>query len=242
LRLSRDGYFPTTQWTLVQIVQAGDPQSASRAMEELCCGYWYPIYAYLRRSGYREHDAEDMTQSFFAHIISEEAIQSARQEAGKLRSYLLGALTHLISDHQRHHRAQKRGGGIIHESLEQMDAEERYSREPVDARDPETIFMRAWAHDVVSRVRHRVRDAYMSTGRSGPFELLAPFLEWDREPPSHREVARQMGMSETASRLLIFRLREKFRALLREEIALTVLKPDDVEPEIAWLQSVLASC
>lgn len=225
----------------MQIVQSGDARSASRAMDELCRGYWYPIYAYLRRSGYSEHDAEDMTQVFFAHIISEEAILSARQEAGKLRSYLLGTLKHLISDHQRHFRAQKRGGGLEHVSLDQMDAEERYSREPADTRDPETLYTSAWAHDVVRRVREKVRDAYLSTGRSGSFDALAPFLEWDSEPPSHRELAQQLGMSETASRLLIFRLREKFRALLREEIALTVLNPGDVEPEIAWLQSVLAT-
>jgi RNA polymerase sigma factor (sigma-70 family) len=232
--------FPTTHWTLVQTVQGGSAADAAKAMEQLCKGYWYPIYAYLRRSGLSTEDAEDLTQAFFHRLITDDAIQSVRQEVGKLRSYLLGVLKRLMSDHTRHHAAQKRGGGILHISFDEMDAEERYAREPQDTRDPEWIFTHAWAHELLAGVREKLRDAFSATGRAGVFDVLLPFLMWDNEPPSHKEIAKQLGSSETATRILIHRLRSKFRDLLREEVARTVLTPQEIPNELAWLQSVLA--
>ncbi len=232
--------FPTTHWTLVQAVQGGNAADAALAMEQLCKGYWYPIYAYLRRSGHGTEDAEDLTQAFFHRLITDDAIQSVRQDVGKLRSYLLGVLKRLMSDHTRHHAAQKRGGGILHISFEAMDAEERYAREPQDTRDPEWIFTHAWAHELLTGVREKLRDAFSATGRAGVFDVLLPFLMWDNEPPSHKEIAKQLGSSETATRILIHRLRTKFRDLLRDEVARTVLTPQEIPGELAWLQSVLA--
>lgn len=232
--------FPSTHWTLVQAVQGGDPESAARAMEELCRGYWYPIYAFLRRSGHREADAQDFTQAFFHRLITEEAILTARPEDGKLRSYLLAVLKRLLSDHGRHHSAQKRGGGVPHVSFDAMEAEERYACEPQDTSDPETVFCRAWADDLLAGVRGKLRSAYESAGRSEVFEVLLPFLMWENEPPSHREIASKIGSSETATRLLIHRLRVKFRSLVREEVSRTVLSPDEIPAEMAWFQSIVA--
>lgn len=232
--------FPTTHWTLVQAVQNGSADDAALAMEKLCKGYWYPIYAYLRRSGHSTEDAEDLTQAFFHRLITDDTIQSVRQEVGKLRSYLLGALKRLMSDHTRHHAAQKRGGGILHISFEEMDAEDRYAREPQDTRDPEWVFTHAWAHELLAGVREKLREAFSATGRAGVFDVLLPFLMWNNEPPSHREIAKQLGSSETATRILIHRLRTKFRDLLRDEVARTVLTAEEIPGELAWLQGVLA--
>lgn len=232
--------FPTTHWTLVQAVQGGNAADAAKAMEKLCKGYWYPIYAYLRRSGHSTEDAEDLTQAFFHRLITDDSMQSVRKEVGKLRSYLLGVLKRLMSDHTRHHSAQKRGGGISHISFDEMDAEERYAREPQDMRDPEWIFTHAWAHELLAGVREKLREAFSATGRAGVFDVLLPFLMWDNEPPSHRESAAKLGSSETATRILIHRLRTKFRDLLRDEVARTVLTPQEIPDELAWLQSVLA--
>jgi len=232
--------FPTTHWTLVQAVQGGNAAHAAKAMEQLCKGYWYPIYAFLRRSGHSTEDAEDLTQAFFHRLITEDAIQTVRQDVGKLRSYLLGVLRRLMSDHTRHNSAQKRGGGILHISFEEMDAEERYAREPQDTHDPEWIFTHAWAHELLAGVREKLREAFSATGRAGVFDVLLPFLMWDNEPPSHKEIAKQLGSSETATRILIHRLRTKFRDLLRDEVARTVLTPQEIPGELAWLQSVLA--
>ena len=232
--------FPTTHWTLVQAVQSGNSEAAAEALEALCKGYWYPIYAFLRRSGVSIQDAEDVTQEFFQHLVTDEAIYTARQEAGKLRSLLLGVLKRVMSRRARRDGAQKRGGGVLHVSFDEMDAEERYAREPQDRRDPEWLFTHAWAQDLLARVREKLRVAYSASGRAEVFDVLLPFLMWDNEPPSHGEIAQQIGTSEGGSRILIHRLRGKFRDLLREEVAKTVLEPAEISAEMDWLQNILA--
>lgn len=232
--------FPTTHWTLVQAVQGSDPNAAAHAMEAMCKSYWYPIYAFLRRSGHDKQNAEDLTQAFFERLVAEDSISSVRKEIGKLRSFLLGVLKRLISDQNRYDNAQKRGGGVTHISFEEMAAEERYACEPQDTRDPEWIFTHAWAHELLAGVREKLREAFAATGRAGVFEIVLPFLMWDNEPPSHKEIALKLGSSEAGTRILIHRLRTKFRDLLREEVACTVLTPSEIPDELAWLQSVLA--
>jgi RNA polymerase sigma-70 factor (ECF subfamily) len=237
---SRNADFPTTHWTLVQALQGGDPDDAARAMEKLCKGYWYPIYAYLRRSGRAAHDAEDLTQAFFHRLITEGGLLAAEKNEGKLRSWLLGVLKHLLSDDARHHGAQKRGGGVPHVSFDEMAAEERYTHEPPTESDPDTFYTQVWAQDLLTSVRARLREAYEAAGRKEVFDLLLPFLLWDKEPPSCRQIAQKIGSSEVATRILIHRLRVKFRTLLKEEVARTVLTPEEIPNELAWLQSVLA--
>jgi len=209
-------------------------------MEELCRSYWYPIYAFLRRSGRSEPDAEDLTQEFFQRLLTEEAVLSAQKGNGKLRSWLLGVLKHLLSDQARHRNAQKRGGGAEHIPFELMGAEERYLHEPVDNQDPEWLFTHAWAQDLLAEVREKLRAAHAAAGKAETFDLLLPFLMIDDDPPSHREFAQELGSSEVAARLLIHRLRVKFRSLLREEVAKTVETPEEISDELSWLRGVLA--
>lgn len=237
----RDGFFPATQWTLVRAAQSGDPADAEQAMNQICRRYWYPIYAYLRRSRHSAHDAEDLTQMFFERLLQRDSIGAIRQEGGKLRSFLLGSLKRVISDQSRHDRAQKRGGGVADLSFDEMEAEQRYACEPQDTRDPESIFLNAWAYDLLASIREKLRAAFAVTGREAVFETLLPFLMWDEDPPSHREIAEKLGCSEASSRVQIMRLRSKFRTLLEEELACTVLTPEDIPGELAWLRSVLAS-
>jgi RNA polymerase sigma-70 factor (ECF subfamily) len=230
--------FPTTHWTLVQVVQAGTAEDAAKALETLCTRYWY---AFLRRSGYGQHDAEDLTQAFFARLVAEEAILTVRREQGRLRSYLLGVLKRVIADALRRRSAEKRGGGLAPLSFDAMQAEERYAHEPQDTRDPEWLFTRAWAHEVFAGAQGKLRAAYAAAGHAAGFEALLPFVTCDATPPSQQELARQLGVSQTAAGVTVFRLREKFRALLREAVADTVLEPAEVDAEMAWLQSVLSA-
>jgi RNA polymerase sigma-70 factor (ECF subfamily) len=232
--------FPTTNWTLVEVVRGGSPEEAARAMGEIFQRYWYPIYAFLRRGGHSAHDAEDLTQSLFERLVSEDAIHTVRREQGKLRSYLLGVLRRLAADQFRRDAAQKRGGGTVRISFDEVVAEERYGLEPHDARDPEWLFSQAWARELFTSVQAKLRDAFVETGRAEAFEVLLPFVTCDAPPPSQREVAQKLGATETAAGVLIFRLREKFRALLREAVADTVLRPEDVPGEMAWLQTMLS--
>jgi RNA polymerase sigma factor (sigma-70 family) len=232
--------FPVTHWTLVHAAQGEDPMAAQRAMEDLCNGYWYPIYAFLRHSGHSAPDAEDLTQEFFQELVAGDALHSARRDEGKLRTYLLAVLKRQLSDRTRHDHAQKRGGGRTHVSFDAMDASERYALEPEDGHDPEWLFTHAWAQDLLAGVREKLREAYQVVGREGVFDTLLPFLMWDKEPPSHREIAARIGSSEASSRIMIHRLRTKFRELLRTEVSLTVRTPEEIPEELAWLQNVLA--
>jgi RNA polymerase sigma-70 factor (ECF subfamily) len=207
---------------------------------KLCAGYWYPIYAYLRRSGHSPHDAEDLTQAFFHRLLTEKALLTADEGSGKLRSWLLGVLKHLLSDHFRHRDALKRGGRIPHISFDEMATEDRYAHEAQSESDSDAFFTQVWAQDLLTTVRGRLREAYEAAGRKDVFDLLLPYLMWDKEPPSCREIAEKIGSSEVATRILIHRLRVKFRTLLKDEVARTVLTPEEIPGELAWLQDVLA--
>jgi len=231
--------FPATQWELVaKAGQGGETREA--ALEELCRLYWYPVYAYLRRHGQGRADAEDLTQGFFVKLLADGSFNAADAEKGKLRTFLLCALQRHVTDRVRHDAAQKRGGGRAMISFDAMEAEERYATEPPDYRDPESLFAHAWAQGLLSTVRTKLQAAFVVSGRARVFETLLPFLMWDQEPPSHREVAQQMGCTEAASRVHIMRLRRKFRDLLHTELLATVAAPEEVAGEIAWLRTVLA--
>lgn len=231
--------FPTTHWTLIHQVQEGSPAEAAKAMEEICHNYWFPIYAYLRRSGRATHDAEDITQAFFERLITDDTIKSVQQERGKLRSFLLGVLVRLLSDQVRHNKALKRGGGHSLISFDEMGAEERYARAPKDVRDPEKIYLHAWASDVLHSVRSKLRAAFEEEGRLEMFLVLDPYLGSEDTQPPYDELAAKLGSTSGAVRLLVHRLRKKFRTLLEREIARTVMKPEDIEEELAWLRQVM---
>lgn len=231
--------FPATQWELVaRAGQGGKAREA--ALEELCRLYWYPVYAYLRRNGIGRADAEDLTQSFFAKLLTADSFVAADSEKGKLRTFLLCALQRHMVDRTRHEIALKRGAGLVI-SFDGMDAEERYASEPQESRDPEFFFSRAWADGLLATVRTKLRAAFEMSGRAQVFEMLLPFLMWDDEPPSHRELAQKMGCTEAASRVHIMRLRKKFRDLLNAELARTVKSETEIPEEVAWLRSVLST-
>lgn len=237
--LTSDSNFPSTSWTLVGAVQSGSPKEVARAMEDLCKSYWYPIYAFLRRSGRNVHDAEDLTQVLFQTLIDDAALLSARKEGGKLRSYLLAVLKRVISDQARHQSALKRGGGVPHLSFDELDAEDRYVGELQEIGDPQSAFDRAWAQEILSGVRGTLRTVFVTKGREALFDQLVPFLLWDNDPPSFRKLAGEIGSSEASARIQIHRLRSKFRELLRAEVAETVLSAEEIPGELAWLQEVL---
>jgi RNA polymerase sigma-70 factor (ECF subfamily) len=222
------------------MVRSGTSEDAAKAMESICRRYWYPIYAYLRRKGHPPQDAEDFTQTLFGELIAEESLQKVCRERGTLRSYLLGVLQRLLSDHLRFQCAKKRGSGKPAISLEELSLEERYEREPKDTRDPEWLFARAWASEVFARVRSRMGEAFAASGRAEVFETLLPFLTCEDPPPSQREIAQKLGATENAAGILVYRLRQTFRELLHEEIAATVLDREEIPSEIMWLRKMLS--
>jgi RNA polymerase sigma factor (sigma-70 family) len=229
--------FPTTRWTLV--VAAADPQrkEARSALVSLCEGYWYPLYAYLRRRGYPADQAQDLTQEFFIRVLEGRYLDRADPEKGRFRSFILTSLKFFVADEEDRQRAQKRGGGVVL-PLELSSGEDRYQREPAHDETPERIFERRWALSVLDRVVERLRDEFVQHGRPEHFERLKMFLLGKSEAP-YAALAREMNTSEGALKVAIHRLRKRYRELFRQEIADTVADPGEVESELRFLAAAL---
>ena len=220
--------------------EEGTREAGGWALEEICRSYWYPLYAFLRRSGVRPHDAEDVTQSFFLRVLSKEILHVATAEKGLLRSFLLGSLKSHLADHCRVANAGKRGGGQVPMPIEWNEAEQRYSVEPADALDPETLYSRAWARGLFENVRTQVRTAFIASHPARNYAAIEPHLIPDEDRAPYRELAAQLGSTEGSARLLIYRLRRKFRERLEAEIARTVTDPAEIPGELAWMRAALA--
>jgi DNA-directed RNA polymerase specialized sigma24 family protein len=231
--------FPQTHWTLVTLVQGKNRKQAALALEEICRVYWYPIYAYLRRAGKGEQDAEDLTQMLFQKLAADEAILQVSQERGRLRSFLIGMLRQVISRQIRHERAEKRGGGIPHFSLDDTAANARYALEPVEMLDPERLYNMAWAQQLLGTVEEKLRASFANLGRMETYEILHPHLGLEETSVSFAELGTLLGSNANAARVLVHRLRRKFRDLLEDEIAKTVAQPEDIATELAWMREVL---
>lgn len=233
--------FPTTRWTLVQIVKGDDRKKAAEALEEICSRYWYPVYAYLRRSGHSAEDAEDLTQMLFQKLVAADVLREVQQERGRLRSFLIGVLRRVMSRQTRNDQAAKRGGREIVISLDESLADERYALEPADRLDPERLYERAWAMQLLETVRDALRQSFIKNNRLKEFEILEPYLGWEDAPAHYAKLGGRLGSNENAARVLVHRLRKKFRQLLEAEISKTVVNPEDIEEELEWLRSVLGS-
>lgn len=228
--------FATTHWSVV--VRAGDSQSpeSTSAMERLCQTYWYPLYVFVRRKGYEHEDARDLTQAFFAKFLERRYLRSVDSSLGKFRTFLLTSMTHFLANEWDKSRAQRRGGGARALSLDEFAAEERYLLEAVDNATPEKIFERRWAQAVMSAVIARLA-AETDEKR---FDILKDFLLEDTGAVSYETASSQLGVSVPAITSAIHRMRGRFRALLFEEVANTVVKPEDVEQELRHLLAVLS--
>jgi len=236
-----DSEFPTTRWTLIQLLQGTDEVQSLQALNEICERYWYPIYAFLRRQGHEKSEAEDLTQQLFQSLLVEGGLQQVRQEKGRLRSFLIGVAKRQISRQRRHENAEKRGGGNVLLSLDEVLADRRYEKEPADLRDPERLFERAWAVQMLETIRDRLRQSFERNGRLADYEAIEAYLGWDDSPAPYAELAIQLRSNENAARVLVHRLRGKFRELLRIEVAKTVVAEADVDAELEWLRQVLRS-
>jgi RNA polymerase sigma-70 factor (ECF subfamily) len=229
--------FPKISWTLV--VAAGDPthDDCRNALVRLCENYWYPVYAYVRRRGYPEAEAQDLTQDFFVRILEGRYLNRADPNRGRFRSFLLNSCKFFLADQADRSRAQKRGAGAVL-PFEVASGEQRYSFEPLDNETPEHIFERRWAVMLLNRAVSRLRDEFTQHGSPGDFEKLKVFLLGQGEVP-YADVAREMGATEGGLKVAIHRLRKRYRVLFLSEIAETVADPAEVDSEIQFLFSVL---
>jgi RNA polymerase sigma factor (sigma-70 family) len=231
--------FVTTHWSVVLAAGARDPKRARTALTTLCQTYWYPLYAYIRHRGHGPEDAQDLTQDFFMRLLETNALASIRREGGKFRSYLLTALNHFLVDEWRRAHARKRGAGRVF-SLEVQGAETRFSREPAHGETPEKLFERNWALALLRSVYDRLCREYQRTGKGPMFAELKFCLTGERSSIPYAELGSRLQVSESAVKVSVHRLRRRFRELLREEVAHTVGREEEVEEELRNLLAALA--
>jgi RNA polymerase sigma factor (sigma-70 family) len=232
--------FRTTHWSVV-LHAAGASETSRDALETLCRQYWTPLYAFVRRRGYPEHQAQDLTQDFFARFLAANSLETVAPERGRFRTFLLAALKNFLANEWRDANRQKRGGGKEFISFDEFSEEEGRHGEPSQAAEPDAVFDRRWAETVVATALTRLEKEMQSDGIHARFNGLKAYLQGDGDGLSYADAAQRVGLSEAATKTAIFRMRRRYGELIRGVIAETVDSAEEVEAEIQHLVAVLAA-
>lgn len=215
-----------------------DGPDAAEALEKLCHAYWYPLYAFARREGCDPDEAQDLTQEFFSRLLAKNYLQMADPNRGRFRSFLLASFKHMMANERRNASRLKRGGNAQVFPLNEHEAERRYSLEPADTSTPDLIFERRWAETALGRVLDRLETEY--TGHAMRFSDLKTFLVEAKGTAAFADVATRLGVTESALKSVVHRMRRRYADLFRDEVAQTVADPKDTEDEIRHMLTVLA--
>lgn len=214
----------------------GDDSSVARAaLATLCETYWYPLYAYVRRRDASADDARDLTQGFLTSLLERRDFENLRQDRGRFRAFLLASLQHFLANDAARRRTQKRGAGAILLPLVFDDAEGRYGFEPTEPATPETLYERRWALTVIERVLGHLRQEWEANSRGAEFDELKACLLGQTPVGGYAAIAERLATSEGAVKAAVHRLRRKFQAQLRHDIAQTVSDDADIDDEIRYL-------
>jgi RNA polymerase sigma-70 factor (ECF subfamily) len=227
--------FTTTHWSMVLAAGRKESRQADEALERLCRMYWYPIFIFLRRSGWMAHDAEDLTQAFFERVLQKDYLHAVDRNKGKFRSFLLAMLRHFIANYRRDARAQKRGGHFRFMSIEDDSIGKQDLTSALAGGSPEQSFERQWALTLLEHVVNRLRDEFLAAGKADQFEGLKIFLTGDKHARSYGELAVQFRTSEAALKMAVSRMRRRYGELLREEIESTVSTREEADEEMRAL-------
>ena len=231
--------FAPTRWTLV-LRARGDGVEARGALSELCEAYYQPVFRFLRREGREEDAARELAQEFFARLLAGGGFGTADPQRGRFRSYVLGAVKHFLADQRNYLHRQKRGGGVAPESLDaRTDADPALQVADQATLPDDTVFDREWALAVMDRALECLAAEFTKDGKSEQFAALKPWLAGDTEALPQAEAAACLGLSETATKVAIHRLRKRFREVIRAEITQTVNDPAEVDGELRYLVDVL---
>ena len=233
-------WFVTTHWSVVLSARDQTSPRSGEALEALCRAYWHPLYAFVRRQGHGPHEAEDLTQDFFARLLQKDYLEPVAREKGKFRTFLLVAIKRFLANEWDRAHALKRGGGQMAIPLDTATAERCYQIEPAVGLSPDILFERRWALTLLDKTMTRLQGEFVRAGKSGDFEKLKAFLTAEKGVAPYAEVAVRAGMSEGSLRVAVHRLRRRFRAIFREEIAHTVASPEEIDEEVRYLLGVLS--
>ncbi len=233
--------FAPTRWTLI-LRARGETPEARVALSELCEAYYQPVLRFLRREGRDEDAARELTQEFFARILTRGGFDEADPERGRFRSYLLGTLKHFLANQRKHEHRLKRGGGAVVESLDASDAEDEHGHPQIadpSVPAPEAIFDHEWALAVIARALGAIERDFADAKRD-QFDTLKPWLMGEALSMSQAEAAQRLGVSEGAVKVMIHRLRKRFRDAVRSEISQTLRDPSLVDEELRHLIAALS--
>ncbi len=231
--------FPATRWSVVLSASAGSEEERREALAVLCQCYWYPLYAYARRRGLAAADAQDVTQTFFAHLLEARVLERlVGPERGRLRSYLLAGMQNWIAREHRDQNVAKRGGGRV-VSFDALDAEERYRMEPADNGTPESLYEKQWALSMLEQAFTRLRKDYARAGKGHLASVLIPQLGRGEKQPM-AEIARRLEVDEGHARVLLHRMRKHLRSAVMEIIRETTDgSADTLNDELAHFRQIL---
>jgi DNA-directed RNA polymerase specialized sigma24 family protein len=232
--------FATTHWSIVAQSALTDVPEAADALARLCEMYWPPIYSFIRRRGYTPSDAQDLTQSFFAFFLRTKAYARTDRLHGKFRSFLLASVKHFLSDNWDRDQAIKRGGGYQLVSLNQETAEAFYDVGSATDSTAERLFELRWAKTVTAGALASLRQELQAEGKLEVFEQLKSFLTGGSELPSYDDASARTGLPRATVKTHVHRLRQRYRDIVRREIARTVSAPHEIDEELRYLCNVLA--
>ena len=230
--------FPSTHWSILGHATKSGGERQTAALEEMCRRYWVPVFQALRHRGYVEAEAQDITQEFLMQLTDHSAWRRADPHRGRFRSFLLGSLSRFLREVEVRRRAQKRGGDVQHLSSDEDAVAETLADASV-AEDVVRSFDRNWAMELMGRAFERTRKEYSSAGKAHLFTHLKAFLPVGKEPPTYEQIAVTLGITLSALKTEVFRLRNAFRLNVRAEVAQTVSAPHEIDAELGWLQKVL---
>jgi RNA polymerase sigma-70 factor (ECF subfamily) len=227
-----------TEWTTVHQARQGGA-GGDEALEQLCCTYWYPLYAYVRGQGFERHEAQDLTQEFFSRLLGKPWLQNVHPAKGRFRAFLLAAMNKFLVDEWRREHAAKRGGGRELFSLDALAADQRFKLEPAHDESPDRLFDRSWAATVSAQALVRLRNECLDQDKAALFDAVQPLLAGGKSAEPQAVVAQRLNLSPAALRKALQRLRERHLELIRHEVARTVDGPAELDAELRHILDFL---
>ncbi len=240
VQLRPNDSFATTRWSVVLAAGRRSSPKASAALEELCGGYWYPLYVYVRRRGFGPNDAADLTQAFFAQLLEKNRLEHVEPGKGRFRSFLIASMKHFLANEWHKSRTQRRGGGRVPISIDFATADTAYRLEPMDEMTAERAFERRWALTVLDRVLGQLRAEYIANGRGDAFDRIKETITYRDVAGRHREIAADLAMTEGAVKVAVHRMRRRYRELLMQEVSQTVSAAGEIDNEVNELFNALS--
>jgi RNA polymerase sigma factor (sigma-70 family) len=231
--------FATTHWSVVVAAGNNSAAGSEAALEKLCRTYWFPLYAFARRQGNSPEDAQDLTQEFFSRLLAKNYIAKADRDRGKFRTFLLQSLRNFLINEWKREGRLKRGGGVEFLSIDTHTAEDRYAADASGEVNPDAEYETRWAVTLIEQVLAALRQEFGTEAKAKLFDELKGFIWGDQNTASYAEIAGHLNLSEGNVKVAVHRLRQRFRELLRAEVANTVARPEDIDGELRHLISVL---